>query len=370
MDLLREIERLRAILRSVSDSIPAELGTYYGWAAVTCDGFRQQVMQNLHDLDSGHDNILRDVLSNTQLVTVSFHQYNQRLVGPILRARPSDRLCLKLFRWLHSVHPQTLDIPAALSDGEFGIWPVPPQPTIYFMPSSAQHGLLYLPLFFHELGHLLYACHKPEMDDVVRSFQEKISELLEPSMQRDDLYAQVEAGKRSAIVETWYEWAQEFFCDAVGFVIGGTAFVHAFSMYLRMIGRGEYHLPPEQLAHREHPVTWLRIRLLADRMRRVGHNVDAEELENAWNTIAEAMGVIEDYYGFYASEFLRVIQQTIDDMLTEASPFGLNEEEERRSEIAASSPIPLLNEAWHQFLSDPERYYEWEKKAVVSLLTS
>ncbi len=107
----------------------------------------------------------------------------------IIRARPSDRLCLKLLRWLHSVHPQTQDIPLGLSDGEFGIWPALPLPILYFMPSSSQHGLLYLPLFFHEFGHLLYACHKAELDDLVRDLQRQIEELLMPSVQRDDYYA-------------------------------------------------------------------------------------------------------------------------------------------------------------------------------------
>ena len=56
-------------------------------------------------------------------------------------------------------------------------------PLIYMMPPSAQQGLLYLPLFFHEFGHLLYACHKPEMDALVRELQENLAELLEPAVQ-------------------------------------------------------------------------------------------------------------------------------------------------------------------------------------------
>jgi hypothetical protein len=195
-------QSLREALQSTFSSITAELDTYYDWVVGQFDDLHQLVTRNIRDLDSGRDNILPEVLSNTQSVTRMLHLFNQRLVSPILRSRPSDRLCLKLLRWLHTTHPMTRAIPAALSDGDFASWPVPPWPTIYFMPPSAQQRLLHLPLFFHEFGHLLYATHKPEMDDLVRDLQVTISELLMPSTHRDDIFAQRESGQRSMIVET------------------------------------------------------------------------------------------------------------------------------------------------------------------------
>ena len=167
------------------------------------------------------------------------------------------------------------------------------------MPPSAQQLLLYLPLFFHEFGHLLYVCHKPEMDDLVRSLQQTISEYLEPSVQRDDAHAKREQKQRSEIVESWFEWTHEIFCDAVGLVIGGPAFAHPFSMYFRMLGRDEYYLKPKYLEGRAHPVTWLRVRLIVDRARRMGFSELAASLESIWLTIANQMSVTEDYYGFY-----------------------------------------------------------------------
>src|SRR5205823_811578 len=86
-------------------------------------------LRTLLDLDAGEDSILPDVLSSTQEATRDFHLYNERQVSPILRARSSDRLCLKLLRWLHDAHPLTRDVPLALSDEAFSIWPV--RPTIY-----------------------------------------------------------------------------------------------------------------------------------------------------------------------------------------------------------------------------------------------
>src|SRR5882724_3127390 len=167
VELLRGIQRLRETLVSAGERVPDELDTYYSWTMRVCEELRQQVTQTLDDLQISEAeaqpdlSLIPDLLSKTQKVTRRFAQFNQWYVSPVLRTQPSDRMCLKLLRWLHSVHKQTQPIPAALSDGDFASWPVPPLPTVYFMPTFAQSGLLYLPLFFHEFGHLLYACHEP-----------------------------------------------------------------------------------------------------------------------------------------------------------------------------------------------------------------
>ncbi len=370
--LLREIEQLLEIISCDYSAIPQELYTYSDWVINALKKIRCQVNQNIEYLDLGQDIILTDILSSTQKVTHYFRLFNKRLVSPILRVRPADRLCLKLLQWLHLSHPQTSTIPAAVIDGEFASWPNPSLPTIYFIPSSIQHGLLYLPILFHEFGHLLYACHKPEMDELVGDLQKKISPLLEPGSQRDDLYAEEEIKRRNTIVETWYEWSQEIFCDAVGFVIGGTAFIHAFSMYLRMWGRGQYHLGMKDLSLREHPVTWLRIRLLAERARQMNYGSVALKLEETWSAIAEVLGVGEDYYGFYEPDFLPAIQQTIDDMLVEAGPRNFTKQEvtASKAQSLSSSPIQLLNQAWHEFLENPAGYSLWEKSAINDFLTA
>ena len=365
-DLLRDIEQIRAALREAEPSLLPELRAFYEWLVVRCEGLQQEILQNLDDLGLGQDRILPDVLSNTQVITRYLHLFNRFLISPVIRARPSDQLCLRLLQWLHAAHPYTQHIPAAFSDGSFASWPDPRFPTIYFMPPSAQRRLLYLPLFFHEFGHLLYACHKLELDDLVRGLQQTISECLEPSAQRDDAHAQRDQARRSVIVETWFEWTHEIFCDAVGLVIGGPAFAHAFSMYFRLLGRDEYHLRPEYLAGREHPVTWLRIRLIADRARRMRCREIAPSLENVWQTIANQMSIREDYYGFYVPEFLPAIQQTIDDMLEEASPrrFEGHEVDTSAQDIRLMSPVQLVNQAWHHFYTDASNYSDWENETI------
>jgi len=374
-DLLREIELLRERLEKAASAIPAEVKPCHEWIISFCAQLQATARQNLEDLNLGKDSILPYILSNTQVLTLHVRLFNQRLVGPVLRTRESDRLCLKMLRWIHSTHTLTQRIPMALSDGDFASWPQLNWPTIYFMPPSAQYRLLYLPLFFHEFGHLLYACHEPEMDELVKALQKVIAQFLEPSAQRDDRHAQSEAKRISVIVETWYEWAHELFCDAVGFQMGGLACAYAFSMYFRALMRDQYHIRPEELERRDHPVTWLRIRLLADRARRMGFGADANVLEDTWNKIAATMGVVEDYYGFYIDDLLPSIQQTIDDMIVEAAPRAFEAHEVSAAELLRldstsrpTSPVQLLNQAWRKFLDDEGEYTAWEKNAIEVLI--
>lgn len=366
--MLHEIEKLGRDLTEAKGNILDELEVYAEHIRNECDLLHQRVILNLKYLELGQENLLKHILSETKLVVRDFYDLNGQRVSPILRARASDRLSLKFLQWLHSTHPKTKNIPAAICDGEFGILPI--QPTLYATPCTSQQGLRNLSIFFHEFGHLLYSLHQQEMDVLVNELQEEIKHLLRPSVERNDEYEQEQESERNTVVATWYEWAQECFCDAVGFVMGGTSFTYAFSVYSRVLGWSEYHVSKDELAHRSHPVTWMRIRILANRSRRIGYDVVANDLEEKWNQVAEVLGVTEDYDGYYDPKFLPTIQQKIDDMLTETSPREFQESEVSNpgSESVFASPVVLLNIAWQKFLDDPDNYREWEEEAIISFL--
>lgn len=366
--LCYEIEKLQRSLRDAQGNIPEELKPYAKWIIKECENFHRSVLQNIKYLELGQEDILTNILSNTQNVANAFYILNQYQVSPILRAHTSDRLALKLLLWLHKTHSETKNIPVAVFDGEFSIWLI--GPSIYFTPCASQHGLLNLPLFFHEFGHLLHKCYKPEIDALIDELQVSIGHHLFSPVERDDQYAEKQKRDRNVIVATWYEWAKEFFCDAVGFTMGGASFAYAFSMYLRILGRSEYHVPEKDLARSSHPVTWIRIQLLANRARRMGYNTVATDLEEKWSQVAAALGIMEDYYGFYDPKFLSVIQGKLDDMIIETGPREFQESEVSKQELGSSftSPVALLNAAWQKFQNDPENYREWEEDAIARFL--
>lgn len=366
--LLHEIEQLQRDLTDARENVPDELQNYTERITNECDLLHQRVLRNLTYLELGQENLLKDILSESELVTRAFYDLNGQRASPILRMRSSDQLSLKFLLWLHATHPQAKNIPAAICDGDFGILPI--QPTLYATPCTAQQGLRNLPIFFHEFGHLLYKFHEPEVKTLANELQTEIRDLLRPPVERNDQYEQRQENRRNIIADTWYEWAHECFCDAIGFVMGGPAFIYSFSMYFRVLGWNEYYVPRGELSHRSHPVTWIRIRLLADRARRMDYDAVATDLEEKWNEIAAVLGVPEDYNGFYDPAFLPIIQQKLNDMLTETAPREFQESEvsQQDQESTFASPVALLNTAWQKFLNDPESYREWEEEAIARFL--
>ena len=105
--LRHEIRKLQRSLRQAGNDIPKELTGYTAWVTKICEDFSRSVLQNLKYLETERQDLLEDILSETQKVSREFYVFNERHVSPILRARNSDRLSLKLLLWLHATHPKT-----------------------------------------------------------------------------------------------------------------------------------------------------------------------------------------------------------------------------------------------------------------------
>jgi hypothetical protein len=225
--LLRDVDLLLKLLEKAE--VPVEAAPYRGHILSTCrKELRDVLKNNLLYLHLGQDDLLNDVLSQTSNVTRWAHYIIPRLVAPVLRASHSDRLCLATIGWMHQQHPQTAGYPPALVDGTVSIWPFVLFAPIYIFPSVEQRGLLYQSLLFHEFGHLLYNLHKPEMDNLVAELRRGIAAALVPLSRRNDRHSEKQVAARQLVVDTWYSWAQELFCDSVGFTIGGPCFLQAF----------------------------------------------------------------------------------------------------------------------------------------------
>jgi hypothetical protein len=134
--------------------------------------------------------------------------------------------------------------------------------------------------------------------------------------------------------------------------------------------RSEFYRPPADLDHSAHPVTWLRIKLLAKRATAAGYVDVARRAVDDWDTIARTMGVTEDYHGFYTEAMAGTLTRTIDDMLVEAAPRACRADEAAGGSWspAADSLIRLLNWAWQVYEEQPDTYHAWEADQIRSLL--
>jgi hypothetical protein len=366
-DLLHQIQTLQDAIGAAV--VPAELTPYRGQVEKACDELRHEVRRNLKDLEHGIPASFVRVLRQTQRVTRFFDVVNSRFAGPAIRSRVEDRVGLIVLRWLHDEHPKAVSHSFAMSDGNFAIYPTEEWPALYFMPSSRQQTLHYLPLLFHEFGHLLYVLHEQEMDELVADFQQVVSDELAPKTVRQRSKVEKQERFRQQAVLRWYEWVQEFFCDAVGLTIGGPCFLQAFWHYFRARSSEEFFLPREKQMSSGHPVTWLRVRMLVDRAKKLGLADLADEVDAGWHATATLLRVREDYEGLWSDQFFVPLRETLDDMLEECHPrpFGADD---LSGGFKTGTPLRLLNRAWIKFRADPDKYRAWEKSAINAFVQS
>lgn len=362
-DLLNQ-SRLLVSLIDAATTCPL-LAPYVQRVRELCVQMAADAQRNLDDLRHNLPGTFEAILSNTQAVASYLDVVGARFTGPILRGRPDDEIMLAVLRWLHAAHPRTAGHPFAFGDGTFAVYHDPRFPTIYFLPASRQHALLYMPLFFHEFGHVLYRFHKPEMDDLVREFQRAVSAYATPATVRDRRGRATDDEFRNKLVLAWYPWVQEFFCDAVGLIIGGPAYLKAFSHYLRLRSIEQYYRSRREQLDSRHPVTILRTRLLADRARSMGLDVLADSVESEWSASSQLMKVQEDFEGTWGDELLAPLRRTVNDMVEEAAPLRWS-----ATGGPSDTPVRVVETAWAAFEHSAEQYGIWERDAVRRIRTA
>ena len=254
-----------------------------------------------------------------------FRLLNSRYLPSLHRHTNGDIASLKILAWIHSLHTQTTNKPFLIIDGDFGIFPTINSPLTYSLPVTSQYSLLHTPLFFHELGHYLYEHHNNEMDQLVNEFQKQLEDRLRLPFQNNDPTHEEDRKRIKIMVETWYEWMQELYCDAVGLEIGGATYLKTFSQYLLLSGKTAFHVKSADLAKRSHPVTMIRIKFLVTRARKLGLDDAAKELEAEWNAVSTALGINEDYFGYYSDDYHSDINSILDDMIIESSPMKFSD---------------------------------------------
>ncbi len=362
-DLNHQIGTLQQLLGQAR--IPGELTAYRSEIEAVCEELRRQVRRNLKDLSYDHPDTFENVLRQTQRVMTELEVINAYYAGALLRSRDDDRLALIILRWLHDEHPRTARRAFALSDGQFAIYPDLRYPSLFFLPCSRRRTLLYLPLLFHEFGHLLYSIHRQEMDDLVREFQETVANVFAPTTRRQGAASAQQDAFQAELVLAYYPWCQEFFCDAIGLRIGGPCFLKAFVSYFRLQGTHAFYVPREKLLHKEHPVGWLRVRSLVHRARGMGFGEAAATVEADWNATSTLLRINEDYEGTWSDELAAPLDAMLDDMMEEAGAREVAPGEASATELIPTSPIVgMLNASWHLFEQNSGTYVKDESVAI------
>jgi hypothetical protein len=358
-DLKQDLEALVRLVGSAR--VVGELEPYRAALLMRIEELLAISGHNLACLETGEDSLLPDLLSETSTLLQHVRLIKVRHLRGLYRAADHDRVCLQTISWLHGRHERTRAYPAVFADDDVSIIPSRRLP-FYFFPCLEQQGLRFQPLFFHEFGHLLYQCHEQELNALVEEFQQTVEAELLPASQRNDRYAQEQAWQRQSIVETWYKWVQEFYCDAVGLAIGGPSFLNALAEYIGSFRPADYYRQASDLHGSSHPLSWLRIKLLAERAARAGYGSDADRVLEIWNDTASLLRVGEDHHGFYTASLTPSLVQTVDDMVVEAAPYQCNEDEVAGIgwDARPLNLVAVLNKVWLQYFEDPGDFQNWE----------
>lgn len=373
--------RLYAEIRGVFNllanlHVSAELNPYKTQLYRHCQDIQDRIEDNLANLETYEssalaeldEDLLADVLNETSVATEQLQLVSAKLLTPLLRELPPDKLCLSVINWLHKSHLKTEGIPPVFGDGHFAIYPFQEIAPFYVVPLVEQRGLLYLPLLFHEFGHLLFFCHANKTIELVTDLQFKIEDLLIPLSRRGDKHSAEQSSRRQKIVKAWFFWAQELFCDAVGFTMAGPCFLHAFSSFFDICNTNSFYRERHLLENSKHPITSLRIKFLARRAERAGLGNIMRDIQDGWLTTESILHAEQDFHGFYSDKLGEIVEGTIDAMIRECSPrpFTTTEVGDSDLPLERHSLVYLLNQAWWTFLANPEHYSQWETDQIKS----
>jgi hypothetical protein len=365
IDLLREIVSAKNLVEKTE--VPKEVYPYKNWLTQFLN-YTENGINNISyylEIEVDDKDVINAATADFIRFRNTFSLINNTYLPLLVRTQKTDHLALKFINWLHGEHVETQNHPFIIANGDFGIYPSKEFPIRYHLPVTSQVSLLYFPLFFHEFGHLLFVKHKDEMVDLIKEFQSNIDKILTLPVYKFDNKSNPEIIKRNLIIETWYEWMEELFCDTIGLIIGGPSFLHAFSHFIKFTGSSAYYVTEKDLARRSHPVAWLRVKLLAEKSERIGLQNEAKEILRNWQTIADNLNISEEYYGYYDKDFHNHIVRTLDNMIIEANPIQFNDYLKNNIHL---NYIQILNRAWIKYFESQSKYLEWEKEILGELV--
>lgn len=362
-DLLRRVQAIQRLIDAAL--LPGTMASYCQQVREFCAEQEKRARLHLAELRGTNTGLLGDLFNATAVLAQKVRYADRTLAVPLVRVRKQDVLALRVLQWLHQSTKETAHLAFALGEDDYKVWASPMMPCIYYILLTHRQSLLSLPLVLHEFGHVLYECHKPEMDELVKEFRETVSHFLTPQAVGDVAFAAQGLEFRQQAVTCWYTWAQEFFCDAVGLTIGGTAFLRTISRHFHALSREEYAIDRGSLLRRKHPLTWLRVRLLCQRASAMGYGDLSTKVAGEWESTARELGIEEEHHGTWDEVFRADFDKMISDMLVQSQPPSCTDADAKAGpRTAVTSILALFHAAWAVYDADPETYEAWERVAV------
>ncbi len=236
------------------------------------------------------------------------------------------------------------------------------------VPLLESDSLLHLPDLYHELGHPLLT---EENNPKVEPYQKELGKFLVAI--RSYFTKKIVHDRRNSNAEnerlfshwmkSWMNWSIEFYCDIYATATLGPAFAWAH-LYLALKRGGNPFFVPKVGQIVDHPNDESRAFVIAEVLRKLGFQEDADAIASKWNSFTPVTSYIreDDFKHAYPLELMQKVAES-----------GLQAAKRIDSKIASPEKqgvvSNLLNEAWKIFLKSPDEFIDREREMVLKIKT-
>jgi hypothetical protein len=251
-----------------------------------------------------------------------------------------------------------------------------PFTNVIFVPVGESNFLLHLPDVFHEIGHEVLF----NMENELRL--KKVKESYFSAIERITNYYQDLLAKKiretgppttpliiAHIHSQWKTyWINEFFPDLFALYTLGPAYAWSHLHLVTKKSENVYEFSP--ILPQSHPSDDSRMKMLAIGLDKLGFQDEATSVLSKWKDIplvVNTQPVVEYQYAYpkklmneIADIFLVGLKESHFSIATPKKFEGQN----------PNSIVRLLNDAWNLFWKNPDKFREWEERAIQKLKSS
>lgn len=233
-------------------------------------------------------------------------------------------------------------------------------------PLLEEYSLLGLPDLFHELGHLILDRERLRFlggfDAELKKYFAKERRGVRIA-QKPPTYEEI----IKEIEQQWIDtWSVEFVCDMIATYLVGAAYGWA---HLRLCASSPsdnvYEPGPENL-NSTHPSDHARLQGIVEMLLLLKEKEETAHLRSRWNKYLSLTGDSppQDYALCYPGQILKKLAQYVYDG---CKALGLKPFSEQVPIFGGQTVSNLLNNAWREFLTNPQQYATWEESRLAKL---
>lgn len=297
--------------------------------------------------------LLRDELENSNLPVGSAVHHLRNLTGETSRLETvlvpalanvgkRDIALTKLLRRMHAEIAFPLFCPAVTRNSQELFW-IDSEFKLLGVPFEEDHSPLQYPVFYHELGHLLFA---ESNDQAIANFREShlqiCAEVIQHFVNREIQHSRRRVSqvvvKRFAFWRMlWIEdWIEEMCCDAFAAAVCGPAYMWAFVHSAILFGNNFYEMPSDAGVS-EHPADSARVEIISIVGRICGWGNQANQALEIWGQAKRGLQCSEtaEFRQCYPNKLLSLVASKVVDAthLIGCSLFEQVEKDSIRSEL-------------------------------------